>query len=68
VRKKAAVNLRDFGQPWIPTAEQSGLLMRLAPTESVSLCARRKSCGFLKLEAAIQVLAAGLPTHGMAKD
>jgi hypothetical protein len=26
------VNLRDFGQPWIPAGERSGLLMRIAAT------------------------------------
>jgi hypothetical protein len=31
------VNLRDFGQPCIPTGERSGLQTRIATTESVSL-------------------------------
>jgi hypothetical protein len=31
------VNLRDFGQPWIPTGEQFGLLTRIATMESGSL-------------------------------
>jgi hypothetical protein len=30
-------------QPWIATGERSGLLMRIAMTESVSLCVPRKS-------------------------
>jgi hypothetical protein len=30
-------------QPWIPTGEQSGLLMHIATTESVSLCVLMKS-------------------------
>jgi len=37
------MNLRDFGQPWIPTSEQSGLQTRTAATESVSVCERMKS-------------------------
>jgi hypothetical protein len=39
LRRKAAVNLRDFGQRLIPTGERSGLLTRIAATENVSLCA-----------------------------
>jgi len=37
------VNRRDFGQPWIPTGEQFGLLTRTAMTESVSLRVPMKS-------------------------
>jgi hypothetical protein len=37
------VNLLDSGQPWIPTAAQSGLLTHIAAMESVSLCALMKS-------------------------
>ena len=43
LRGKAAVNLLDFGQPWIPTGERSGLQTHIATTESVSLCMRMKS-------------------------
>jgi hypothetical protein len=40
-------------QRLIPTGEQSGLLMRIAATGSVSLCTRMKSCtAFLQLEVA----------------
>jgi hypothetical protein len=39
------VSLRDFGRRLIPTGEQSGLLTRIAATESGSLRARMKSCG-----------------------
>jgi len=46
LRGKAAVNLRDFGQPWIPTGERSGLLTHIAATESVSLRTRVKVDGF----------------------
>jgi hypothetical protein len=45
------VNLRDFGQPWIPTAKRFGLLMRIAVTESVSLRAGDETLtAFLELE------------------
>ena len=37
------MNLCDFGQPWLPTGERSGLQTRIAATESVSLCTRRKN-------------------------
>jgi hypothetical protein len=37
------VNLRDFGQPWIPMGERSSLLARIAATESVLLCLRMKN-------------------------
>jgi len=37
------VNLRDFGQPWILKGERSGLLTRIATTESGSVCERMKS-------------------------
>jgi hypothetical protein len=37
------MNLRDFGQPWIPTDERSGLQTHTAMTENVSLCERMKS-------------------------
>jgi hypothetical protein len=43
LRRKAAVNLRDFCQAWIPTGQQSGLQMRTATLASVSLCVRMKS-------------------------
>jgi hypothetical protein len=43
LRGKAAVNLRDFGQPLIPTGKRSGLQTHIAATESVSLCERMKS-------------------------
>jgi hypothetical protein len=35
--------MRDFGQPWIATGEQSGLLTHIATTESVSLRVRVKN-------------------------
>ena len=38
LRGKTAVNLRDFGQPWIPTGKRSGLQTHIATTESVWLC------------------------------
>jgi hypothetical protein len=37
------VGVGDAYQPWMPTSEQSGLLTRIAATESVSLCVRMKS-------------------------
>ena len=37
------MNLRDFGQPWIPTGERSGLQTHIVTTESVSLCVQSKS-------------------------
>jgi len=37
------VNLRDFGQPLIPTGEQSSLLTLIAATESVPLHEQMKS-------------------------
>src|SRR5258708_386246 len=43
LRGKATVNPRNFGQPWIPAGEQSGLLTRIAATETVSLCERMKA-------------------------
>jgi hypothetical protein len=43
LRRKAAVNLRDFGQRLIPTGERSGLQTRIAATKSVSLRGRMKS-------------------------
>ena len=48
------MNLRDFGQPWIPTGERSGLQTHIATTESVSLCGRMNSLtAFLELERAL---------------
>ena len=43
LRGKATVNPRNFGQPWIPAGERSGLQTRIATRESVSLCVRMKS-------------------------
>jgi hypothetical protein len=37
------VNLRDFGEPLIPTGEQSGLQTHTATMDGVSLCVRMKS-------------------------
>ena len=33
------MNLLDSGQPWIPTGERSGLLTRIATTESMDFAA-----------------------------
>ena len=52
LRGKAAVNLRDFGQPWVPTGERSGLLTRTAATESVSSCTRMSRLRGLSLSLA----------------
>ena len=43
LRGKEAVNLRDFGQPWIPTGKRSGLQTHIAAMESASLCTPIKS-------------------------
>jgi len=37
------VNLRDFGQPWIPRGEESGLQTLIATREGGSLCTRMES-------------------------
>jgi hypothetical protein len=45
----------DFGQPWIPTGEQSGLLTHIATTEKRFVVrADEKLTVFLELEAAIR--------------
>jgi hypothetical protein len=43
-------------QQLIPTGEQSGLLMHIATTESVSLHADEKLTAFMELKSAIQRL------------
>jgi len=43
LRGKATVNPRNFGQPWIPAGERSGLWTRIATRESVSLCTRTRT-------------------------
>jgi hypothetical protein len=40
---KKCVGAGAVCQPWIPPGEQSGLLTRIATTESISLCVRMKS-------------------------
>jgi len=50
------VNLRDFGQPWIPTGERSGLQTLMA-TENVLFSAPMK---FLELQRAIHEFAVSL--------
>jgi len=52
------VNLRDFGQPWIPTGEQSGLQTHIETTEKRFVVhADEKLTAFIELETAIKVLA-----------
>jgi hypothetical protein len=49
------VNLRDFGQPLIPTGKRFGLQTHIGATENVSLSTRRKKLtAFLELESAIR--------------
>jgi hypothetical protein len=48
------VNLRDFGQPWIPTGEQSGLLMHIAGRKRFVVHAEEKLTAFLELETAMR--------------
>jgi hypothetical protein len=35
------VNLRDFGQPWIPAGERSGLLTRIAASDDLGTVAAK---------------------------
>jgi len=52
------VNLRDFGQPWIPTDKRSGLRTHTAATESVSLYVRIRSYRLSGTESGDSALAA----------
>jgi hypothetical protein len=48
------VNLRGFGQSWIPMGERSGLQTHIAAMESVSLLtAEELLTAFVELESAI---------------
>ena len=49
------MNLGDFGQPWIPTGERSGLQTHIAATEKRFVVrADEKLTAFVELEAAIR--------------
>jgi hypothetical protein len=51
------VNLRDFGQPWIPTGERSGLQTYIAAKGVHVVRADEKLTAFLALETAIHEFA-----------
>jgi hypothetical protein len=53
--RQSRVGVGAVSQPWILRDGQSGLLMRTATTESVSLCApMKKLTAFLELKSAIR--------------